>query len=275
LRSQERLNNRVTIQPLTAADLPDVGSLQPEGWGDILPSIKFYCSSSFCFPLKAVVNGRIAGVGTAINHLDTAWLAHIIVHKDYRNNGIGSAITNALIDVASSLACQTLFLLATELGEPVYKKFGFTIQSRYLFLDEGVSSQTFLNKNVTVYQSRYQDEILHMDRVASGENREKILKLHLADAKLFVMDGQLLGYYLPTLGDGLIISDSPEAGIELMKCRRQINQNFCVPEDNRVAIEFLKSLEYKEKRRAARMILGREIPWDGRRIYNRIGGNLG
>jgi GNAT superfamily N-acetyltransferase len=269
------LNNRITIQPLTEADLPDVGSLQPEGWGDILPFIKFYCLSSFCFPLKAVINGRTVGVGTAINHLNTAWLAHIIVHKDYRNNGVGMAITKALIDVASSLPCKTLFLLATELGEPVYKKLGFTIQSQYLFLDNGLPPETFSNGNVTVYQPTYQDAVLRMDREASGENREKILRLHIADAKLFVIDGQLLGFYLPTLGDGLIISDSAEAGIELMKCRREINQNFCVPEDNTVAIEFLKGLGYKEKGRAARMILGREITWDGRRIYNRIGGNLG
>src|SRR5690242_17103555 len=125
------------IESLTNEDLPQVSGLQPEGWPSIIPSYQFYLQSSFCFPLKLSVDNQLAGVGTAIVHANTAWLAHIIVDPRQRNKGIGTDITKALIQLAEKYYCRTILLLATTLGEPVYTKLGFRKELDYIFLHNG------------------------------------------------------------------------------------------------------------------------------------------
>ena len=265
----------ITIHPLTAKDVEPAAALQPEGWGDILAPIRFYSTSPFCHPLTAKIDGRIVGIGTAIFHESTAWLGHIIVGKDYRNAGIGAAITQALIDLIRATGCETILLLATALGEPVYKKLGFDVEAKYVFLDHGNLPDPSNDENVIQFNLRYRQALLDIDRGVSGENRVKLFDDHLIDCKVFIHQGEIRGFYLPTLGDGLIIATDPVAGAELMKHKGNLNKMFCLPIDNIAGISFLEQHGYKRLREASRMILGKKINWDGKQIYSRIGGNLG
>jgi GNAT superfamily N-acetyltransferase len=269
------LNKSVQIFPLSSADMADVAALQPEGWGDILPSIRFYCTSEFCHPLKATLDGKLVGIGTAIVHHSSAWLAHIIVHNDYRNAGIGTTITKSLIDLLSKTRCNTLFLLATALGEPVYRKFGFVAEAQYMFLDHGTLPSLTAETNLTLFDLKYYDSLLRFDQKVSGENREKLINAHLTGIRLFLEEKEIIGYYIPTLGEGPIVARDAHAGTELMKYRWMTTKTFCLPTNNEQGIHFLQRHGYQECRHASRMILGRKISWDGRQMYSRIGGNLG
>ncbi len=268
-------NTSVNIEPLTAKDLECVTVLQPEGWGDILPSIQSYCASDFCYPLKATVDGAIVGIGTAIVHGKTAWLAHIIVHKDYRNKGIGTTVTKSLVDLVTTTSCKTILLLATTLGEPVYRKFGFQVEAQYLFFDHGTLPPADKSPHIIEYHSQYEDVIFKLDCKVSGEDRKRLLKEHSAETKLFVEHEELIGFYAATLGEGLIVAEDCNAGFELMKLKFTNNKNFCIPENNEAGINFLTRHGFKECRKASRMILGEKIVWDGKKLYSRIGGNLG
>lgn len=117
------------VQPLNHNDLNSLPGLQPDGWQDITPSFEFYTRSSFCFPLKIISDDKIVGIGTTIIHHDVAWLAHIIVQKDYRKKGIGQLITERLVDSLKPMNCETIYLLATDLGAPVYEKAGFETET--------------------------------------------------------------------------------------------------------------------------------------------------
>jgi GNAT superfamily N-acetyltransferase len=268
-------NTSVSIQPLTAKDLEHVTPLQPEGWGDILPSIQYYCASDFCYPLKATVDGALVGIGTAIVHGKTAWLAHIVVHKDYRNKGIGTIVTNSLIDLVNTSSCKTILLLATTLGEPVYRKFGFQVEAQYLFFDHGTLPPAESSPHIVEYHQKYEDIIFKLDYNVSGEDRKRLLKEHSAETKLFVEHGELIGFYAATLGEGLIVAENCDAGFALMKLKFANNTNFCLPENNEAGINFLTRHGFKVYRKASRMILGENIVWDGKKVYSRIGGNLG
>lgn len=267
--------NDLTIEPLTAKDVEPAAALQPEGWGDILAPIRFYSTSRFCHPLKATIHDRIVGIGTAIIHESSAWLAHIIVGKDYRNAGIGAAITQSLVNLIRGTGCETMLLLATALGEPVYKKLGFNTEAKYVFLDHGDLPDPSKNDNVIAFNQQYRQPLLDFDKRVSGENREKLLNDHFIATKLFLHEHDIKGFYMPTLGDGLIISSDPVAGIELMKHKWKVNKMFCLPLSNVEGINFLERHGYKRIREASRMILGKKINWDGSQIYSRIGGNLG
>jgi ribosomal protein S18 acetylase RimI-like enzyme len=269
------LSPDITINPLTSKDVEYVGALQPEGWGNILTSIHFYCTASFCYPLKATLDDKIVGIGTAIFHGSTAWLAHIIVHKDYRNAGIGSAITDSLISLVRKASCETILLIATPLGEPVYKKLGFDVETQYIFFDHGSLPEPAGESNVVPFREEYRDALIKFDHRASGEYRQELFTPFLAGSKIFLKGNEIKGFYIPTLGEGLIISSDPQAGIEMMKHRGQLNKLFCIPKDNKYGIQFLERNGYKKLREGSRMILGKKIRWNASQIYNRIGGNLG
>ena len=266
---------RPEIERFTSHDLHAVAGLQPDGWPDIFPSIDYYCKSDFCFPLKASLEGKVVGIGTAIIHGHTAWLAHIIVSPNYRNAGVGSAITKALIDLCQMHSCRTLLLIATALGEPVYKKFGFEVETKYLFFDRGLSPTGEASPEIFAFQERHEDALFELDRAVSGEDRKKLLREHLNNALVFAENNLLKGFYMPTLGDGLIIADSPAAGLALMNLRAASTKKFCVPILNENALNFLSQNGFLEYRQASRMILGEKMIWYGSKIYSRIGGNLG
>src|SRR4051812_12704318 len=124
---------QIRVADLQPGDLPALAALQPSDWGSILPPHEFYLSSPFCFPQKFLIDDAIVGIGTRVAHADSAWLGHIIVHPDHRRKGIGEFITKTLMDGALTGTCDLLFLTATDIGEPVYRKLGFEIETEYLF----------------------------------------------------------------------------------------------------------------------------------------------
>jgi GNAT superfamily N-acetyltransferase len=262
------------IEPLRSEDLAEVESLQPEGWSDILPSIREYCILDFCFPLKASIGTTLVGIGTAIFHRSTAWLGHIIVHKDYRNHGVGSTITKSLIDLVQKKRSKSILLIATPLGEPVYKKVGFEVQTKYLFLENGVIPEG-QSTQVRSFEKKHEAPLLAFDRALSGEDRSELIYRHLPQARIYLENNILRGFYLPSLGEGLTLADTADAGLALLTSRYADHKKICLPLDNEDAISVLQRNKFSEVRRASRMILGEKFSWSPAKMYSRIGGNLG
>ncbi len=264
------------IEPLQANEIHLLGELIPPGWETAIPAIDFYTKSCFCFPIKASIDNRIAGIGTTIIQHETAWLAHIIVHPEFRNQGLGKIITENLIERAHLHGCETMYLLATELGEPVYKKLGFNTETEYVFYKGDKLNEPLIHsQNIVPFKSDFIEEISHLDRKASGEDRMFQFEQHLNGGIVYFQNNEVKGFYLPGLGDGLIIANSNEAGVELMKVRL-LTKDFAVfPSDNIVAAEFMKLHNFKQDRTQKRMRLGKYRDWMPINIYNRIGGNLG
>ena len=88
----------LSISKINYAELDKVSLLKPEGWTDIIPAFKFYCTSDFCFPFKLNDGKEIIGSGCAVILDKTAWLGHIIVHHGFRRKGFGSMIVSETPD---------------------------------------------------------------------------------------------------------------------------------------------------------------------------------
>lgn len=262
------------IEPVILQDLEEIKQLQPDGWPDILPYIQFYVKSDRCFPIKFVDGNVTQGIGTTIVHGETAWLAHIIVGKEYRNKGIGTIITKSMIDTLRHTSCKTVLLIATAFGEPVYKKLGFKKESEYAYLKRD-TPVTAMPVAAVMFHKKYQEEMLAMDEQVSGEKRSWLLLPHVHDAKLIIKNNTLQGFFIPSLGDGLIIANTPEAGQALLQIKCSTDLKVMLPSDNMAGMKFLTDYGYTEYLRGTRMWLGDPIRWDPEKLFNRIGGNLG
>ncbi|MGN6494872.1 MAG: GNAT family N-acetyltransferase [Agriterribacter sp.] len=263
------------LQPLGSADIPLLGPLQPDDWGDIIPAITYYTNNAGCFPYKLVLNEQIAGIGTVITHTDTAWLAHIIVHKDYRNRGLGTLITRQLLNSAPLKTIKTIQLIATDLGEPVYKKLGFKTETEYvLYKDIAITAIAAL-PHIHAFTPDKRQEVLNIDKQITGEDRSLLLIPHLENAFVYINGMKVEGFYLPTLGEGWIAATANAAGIALMQLRLTQKQNAALPANNVTAVDYLAQQQIPEYKRVKRMILGNVCKWQPENIYNRIGGNLG
>ena len=113
-------------------DINLIQHFQQQEWEDIKEHYKFYIDSDFCYPIQLVKNSKIVSIGSLIVHNDVAWLAHIITLPNYRRNGFATLITRELIDIADKNNCSTIYLIATEMGEILYKKLGFNEETKYL-----------------------------------------------------------------------------------------------------------------------------------------------
>jgi len=262
---------------VTYDDIESIRDLQPDGWLDITDAFKYYIAYEFCKPIKVVIDNKIVGVGTSIMFENTGWLAHIIVYKDYRNRGIGYQIVKSLLNDLLNKSIQKVLLIATELGEPVYIKAGFRSISEYIYLKrEQPWKESSISRNIIPYRQDYYADIIKLDKWISGENRESLIIKHLDNSLMYLVNEELTGFYLPNLGEGLIIAKNPVAGIELMKAKYSKVDKAVIPSENQIGIDFLKTNGFiLSETKGKRMIRGKDINWKPECIFSRIGGNYG
>lgn len=80
--------------------------------------------------LVAKINNEVVGFAGIISILDEADISNIVVHKDFRNQKIGSCLLRALIDLCISLNLKTINLEVRESNIPaikLYEKYGFEV----------------------------------------------------------------------------------------------------------------------------------------------------
>jgi GNAT superfamily N-acetyltransferase len=264
------------IHVLEHKDLTLLADLQPEGWPDIFPVISFYVYSPNCFPVKLIYQNKIIGIGTTIINNYTAWLAHIIIHPDYRNEGTGRILTQKLVRSLFEKNITSIYLIATELGQSIYEKIGFLVETEYLFFKDLKSDNRIgVSNNIVPFIEEYKTQILSLDFKSSGENRIHLIEPNLEEGFMFLNGEIIEGFYLPTLGEGMIIANSNSAGIELLKLRMTTKDNIAFPIENKDATNFMYQNNYKEFKTAKRMRLGIKRAWKPQNVFNRIGGNLG
>ena len=258
------------------ADLAFLKDFEPPGWGDLVPRFEHFLASPVCYPLKLVTDNKMVAIGASIMHRNTAWLACIIVHLDYRNKGLGKLITQQLIANIDTQHYKTIYLEATDLGYPVYKKLGFELDAEYIYLKtDATFYEGHTSECIVLFDKKFRSQLYALDQQVSGEQRSAALEEHITTSKIYLHKCNIQGFYMPTLGDGLIVANTPQAGIALMKCRLQTQKFAILPLDNAIAIDFLKQQHFYPVRIGRRLFLGEKRIWQPQNLYNRISGQLG
>ncbi|MBM6616957.1 GNAT family N-acetyltransferase [Bacillus suaedaesalsae] len=64
-----------------------------------------------------------------------AYIANMYTNDQYRGQGIATNLLSKLVEEVKSSGVSRIWLAASEMGRPVYKKFGFTETDEYLELN--------------------------------------------------------------------------------------------------------------------------------------------
>jgi ribosomal protein S18 acetylase RimI-like enzyme len=266
------LLSMLTRLAITEDDVEELASLKPPDWDDIRPGLRFYLSSPSGKAWKFLIGSEVAGIGASLTHQYSAWLGHIIVHPDFRGKGFGTEITKSLLNDLAHI--PTVLLIATPAGKFVYDKLGFVQETDYVFY-KGGEAGTDTNIEMVPLDEKHVEQVLQLDREVTGEGRHELLQRNLAQGLVHLEDGRVDGFYLPVLGEGLIISRTEKAGLALLERKLAVMQRAVVMEDNTAAIRLLKSKGYSEVKRGTRMRLGKQVKYSPQCLYNRISGGLG
>jgi ribosomal protein S18 acetylase RimI-like enzyme len=267
------------IREILESEIPQLQNFPPEDWNLDLPRLfSFHFGHSYFYPAIAELNSKIVGCGIGIMHAPISWLGTIIVLPEYRRQGIGKKVTTNLIDYCRSKGCTSHLLTASEMGESVYRKLGFEINSTYVFYkrESIVPTQHISN----VREMREEDFLIikELDREVTGEDRFQFIKRFFSTGCIYAPDtfARISGFFLPDFGGGLIIARNSAAGLELMKVRLNRGKTTAVvPATNTIAREFLTSEGFQEYRTSPRMILGNKVNWQPAMMYNRATGYCG
>lgn len=264
------------IENFTVNDLVALPNLQPEGWMNITPAFEHYLQAPhFCNPIKVVENNIVIGIGCSIIHDDVAWLGHIIVHKDYRKKGIGKLITQTLVESVIH-PYKTIYLVATEMGAPLYERLGFVTETNYLFFKNVVVPYSADNHLIKPFNEKYLQQMLDLDEVCTGEKRLHLYQSFFSTGFVYEEDRKVLGFYLPDFREGLIVAQNFDAGLALVTHRLKNKHNIIVfPENNLLLKQFLYNHGFIEYRLAKRMRLGIERTHNLSMMFSRVAGNIG
>ncbi|MCL2403960.1 MAG: ribosomal protein S18-alanine N-acetyltransferase [Defluviitaleaceae bacterium] len=123
----------ITIVPMTAAHIQAIHAIEchsfsdPWSCNDILDEINQ--PRTIC--IAALHDKYVAGYAIMRHIVDEGHICNIAVHEDYRHKGIGSAMINSLITVATAREIVGITLevrIGNRAAMALYHKYGFKVE---------------------------------------------------------------------------------------------------------------------------------------------------
>jgi GNAT superfamily N-acetyltransferase len=266
------------ITPFDTRLLDQLSRLPPYDW-NVNPYELFMQNEwqPWFFPYQIKVENKLVSFGLLWIFGETAWLGWILVDKKFRNQGLGRAMTEHLMQQAKGKGARNIILTATAMGYPLYLKMGFEVTGSYLFFKSGKPVRyRYDTSKVRPITREDLTQIGAIDREATGENRSKLLNHLLPEGWVHENNGKVEGFFLEKLGNGFIAAETETAGLNLLLfASRRLNE-IVIGESNEAVKDLLIKKGFTEFKKIPRMALnGNDAPWNQCMVYNRGGGYCG
>lgn len=125
-----------------------------------------------CF--VAELDGRAVGTTMTFISDHVAWIAMVLVEKNARGKGVGTALLKHALDYLDECKVRTIRLDATHLGQPIYEKLGF-VPEYELVRFEGIAPSGRAGLAVTKVTPELFSDLIDFDSRMMGTNRAKML----------------------------------------------------------------------------------------------------
>lgn len=232
------------IRKLKISDISRLNSLPPIDWKfDYEEFLMDFIGKNYFHSFVMLQEKKIIGTGNVFFREKIGWLANIIITGKLRGKGLGSEMTKFLVDHLKDIGCETQLLIATELGEPVYKKIGFNKIADYQCYDTELETEYILSSSIRKLGSIDLEKLYQLDNLVNGENRSHFInKYYKSGFGYFAPNEDLLGFYLPDFGRGLVLAKEAYAGLELLKLKHsKKGKRTLLPLNNKDGITFFEA----------------------------------
>jgi GNAT superfamily N-acetyltransferase len=266
------------ILPFSHSDLKIISGLFPEEWNfNFREFIKTHSGKNYFRGFTLTLDSRPIGFGNLIIFGNTGWIGNIVVDNDYRHKGFGTTITRFLVDTGRNMGVRSFNLIATKKGEKIYTRLGFKTELMYEFYRQSGIQKTLSRKGIIRRADQNDlDRVVTLDSGITGENRFELLKDFISETiMIFNEEQEFQGFYIETLGNGLIISIEETYGLELLKNLIIKSKTVAITDKNIAAGKFLVDNGFEKYNELPRMCLGDKYSWKPECIYSRAAGYLG
>lgn len=179
--------NMFTIRPFTEADIPAGMRLkQSAGWNQTEADWRraVALQSDGCY--AGLCYGNVVATLTSCVFGPVAWIAMVLTDPAYRGRGFASRLLDRSLADLRERGVESVRLDATDLGRPVYEKFGFAVDFELQRWDGIVSAidREELPPDTLLREARADDlaVITELDRRTSGCDRSRFLARLQEDA---------------------------------------------------------------------------------------------
>jgi len=282
---------------MTPSDIePASRAILADDWGDRRAWFDFAVTHPECHVFVASdEDGGIIGTGVATVNGPVGWIGTIWVASTARGHGVGMALTKATIDVAEGAGCRTLVLVATDSGQPLYERLGFSIQAWYVTMEApglaaapsaapAAATDVDPGRVVRPFRVTDLDEMAALDRAATGEDRRHLLAAFAnpESTRVVTSDGDRpAGFVIraPWGGGATIVPRAEDARVLLQARRvaagpdRRVRAGILRP--NQAGAALLAADGWTEAWRAPRLCRGEPLEWQPDGIWGQFNHALG
>jgi GNAT superfamily N-acetyltransferase len=275
---------------MTIADLDQtVAAILADRFGDRRAWFEFAVANEACHPIVADADGEVVGTGVAIVNGSIAWIGTIWVAPGHRRHGLGTALTDAVVQAAEARGSHTVVLVATDRGRPLYERLGFEVQTWYrTFEAPGLGTPEAAVQGridrVRRFQAADLEGIGHLDAFATGEDRRTLLSALTTPDGTRVLegqDGEIRGFLARApWGGGATVAPDVDDALTMLRARRQAS----VPDkrvrcgiliENAAGAEALERDGWTEAWRAPRLVRGAPMSWHPEQIWGQFNHAIG
>ena len=237
-------------------------------------------------------DGAIVGTGVVTINGPVAWIGTIWVAPSARGRGLGRALTEAPIDAAEGAGCRTLVLVATDAGQPLYERLGFTVQTWYRTMEApGLAASRRCAATARAAAGRAArsarddlDAMAALDRAATGEDRRHLLAAFATPDTTRVVtawEDEPAGFVIRApWGGGATIAPQRDDAAAILRARRvaagpdrRVRAGILL--ENEAGAAALAADGWTEAWRAPRLVRGDPLAWHPEHIWGQFNHALG
>lgn len=173
--ARRALKTVIRVRPMTREDLAlGLRLSSREGWNQTEADWIRLLDLEPGGGLVATIDDVPVATLTTCRFGPVAWVAMVLVDQTVRGRGVGKAIVARALDDLEGQGVRTVRLDATPMGRPLYERFGF-MEEYTLARFAGTSLEVEGPDRSEPFDPSGLDQIIDLDRLATGTDRAKLL----------------------------------------------------------------------------------------------------
>ncbi|MBK9177630.1 MAG: GNAT family N-acetyltransferase [Flavobacteriales bacterium] len=164
------------IEPMRYADLDGACCLAPDDEG-LRGRLCWHLFTPYAILYKAVVDDDLVGYACGVVFPGSGWVREVFVLPDPSYGGVGKSLVQMLVEEMEEQGAMRQLVLAPEQHRMLYSACGFVVDGHLLAYQDGTFLQATKDEVVNL-EPEHLLAVLRLDRLATGEDRERLLREH-------------------------------------------------------------------------------------------------